>query len=152
MTMTNETYKAMCKRHDEERSAYTKSNDALMFYAFNDKQLKEGLDAYHQAGGRDEDLVRGFGGLIGQEKAVDGLYDLYVKQGEERRDAIRNNKEFSVAAFKSEMRNLDYGWSRNDESVLESFGLEMGDLTGNLSDWYEEARSSYMDAVKDYVW
>lgn len=152
MTMTNETYKAMCKRHDEERHAYKQGTESLMFYVFNDQQLKDGLDAYHRAGGKDEDLVRGFGGLIGQEKAVDGMYDLWTKQAKERRVAIKSNREFAIAAFKSEMNNLEYGWSEDDEAVLEAFGFAMNDLQGDLGDWYEEARSAYMAAVEDYVW
>lgn len=151
-TAITESYKAMDDRHQTEYHALFTDLRPLVFYAFGDKQFNEALDEYLKAGGDRSQLVAAFGGLYGQEDKVDELFALMKRQGAERSNALRSNKTYAVGAFRYEMDNHEYGWSEDDETVLESLGLTTDDLTGDLADWYEEARTNYLDAVKDYVW
>lgn len=151
-TTIAESYRAMDNRHQAEYHALFTDLKPLVFYAIGDKQFNEALDEYLHAGGDRSRLVAAFGGLYGQEDKVDALFALMERHGAERNDALRSNKTFAIGAFRYEMNNHEYGWSEDDEAVLESLGLTTSDLTGNLADWYEEARTSYLEAAKDYVW
>lgn len=151
-TATTETYLGMRNRHEREYNELARSLGALAFFAFGDRQLEQKIAAYKQAGGDPDKLVYAGAGMYGQEEAIDRLVDLSHAHNEEEDHALRTSREFAIQAFKAEMDNHEYGWSREDEVVLEALGLEEDDLVGDLADWYEEARKSYLEDTADYEW
>lgn len=149
---TTDGYRAMRGRHQKEYDSLFSELKPLVFYAFGNKQFDEALDKYLKAGGDQSQLVAALGGLYGQEDKIDELFALSERHGRELRDALKGDKAFAIEAIEYEMDNHEYGWSQEDETVLESLGLATDDLAGEFADWFDEARSAYLESVADYVW
>ena len=93
-----------------------------IFFAFNKKQLKEGLE---KVGLKETETNKiysiGSGGFVLKEKA-DALKDLLFKQGEEQKERFKNEK-ILIGAIEYELWNHEYSYTRDVTPALDALGL-----------------------------
>lgn len=138
---TAEGFMDMWGRHMSEYKSLLDDLEPLVFSAGSNSQYKTGLWEYLEAGGNQDQLVHDKTGLYGQSDKIEEIYALFAEQRAEQDNAMRSNKTYAIGAFKYKMA-MHFG---QKDRVLESLGLDTSDLTGDLADWYEEARDAFIE-------
>lgn len=114
-----ETYAQQKKRHQDEISGFSG-----LFWAFSNKQLKEGLD---KVKAEEKDIVSiGAGGFILRTQ-VKAFTDTLKRHEQERKDLKKDTKIF-FDALVYELNNHEYCITYNTQDALDSLGLTKEDV------------------------
>ena len=123
--------------------------DFPIVYAFNDQQLKEGLE---KLGAEKSECVTVFGhGDIVKRKDAPRLIAMLERHVKELHAALQADEEFAENAFLYEMDNHEYAinWD-GDEAILDCFNLTEEKLREmNLVDAYIRARNLHMKRAEN---
>lgn len=146
--MMRETYIEMKNRHQKEYNDFT---EGRIFYAFSDKQFKEGMERLGLAPD-DTDKIYSMGGagafiLRTESKARKELFDRFEK---EEKEAIANDKDgtgYIKEMFEYEMANHEYGYTYDITDTLDCLGITMKEINSNqaLLNGFRIAKSAYYE-------
>lgn len=119
------------------------------FFAFNDKQIKEGLRKLNiQPGQKGVITVLPGGGYILSER-IDEFLELVHAAQAERAAAIADpetGKQFAYDMFYTELANHEYTYTGDESETLEALGITPEDLDGS-----ETLRAALARAKKDLL-
>lgn len=123
------TYTLMKRTHQKQVDDYLSK---CSFFAFNEKQFREGLQKLGIAEDQTGVLVRlgDTGGYILKEKAP-GFKELMDKLDREKQDALQdpeNGYQFAYSMFYTELANHEYSWTGDTWETLDALGITEEDL------------------------
>lgn len=113
-----EDYQTLKARQAEELNDFTG-----IFFAFSNKQFKEGMESVGLTE-KDTDKIYslGAGGFILKERSQ-AFGDMFDKHAKER-DELKTNRKLLVDALVYELQNHEYGYTGDTAPALEALGLE----------------------------
>ena len=117
------------------------------FFAFSDKQFKEGMESLGVSS--EKDLYPGIGGMFYRKADADKLHELMDRLDAEMKEALKDDT-FLLAAFKDEMANREYCISHDDDDVIEAIGLSADEVAkdARMSKIFQKARKEYFKAYE----
>ena len=118
------TYCELKKEQEKELNEFTG-----IFYAFNNKQFKEGME---KIGLEEKDTKKiyslGSGGYILKEKSKD-FNDMFNKFSDKKTKALKT-EEFLLEALTYELQNHEFCITYDYEQTFEALGLTIEDIEG----------------------
>lgn len=143
-------YKEMKEKHSKEYEDFSKGK---VFYAFSDKQFKEGMQKLNLDADKDEDLkkiVHFFSGCYALRSEADNLAKLLESFTEEQRKLIEEDttgEGFIYSMFKYELANNEYGYTYTLEDTLDALKLTYEEVQEkpNLKHGLEKALKDYKE-------
>lgn len=145
-------------REDDYKRAYPKLINANrkeldsfpIVYAFNEKQLQEGLKTLGVDSVKECTTVFGHGDIVKKDDAGKFI-DMLERHSKAIKDLIISDEQIAEAAFRYEMDNHEYAinWD-GDDDILRCFGLDYDDLEKyNLDGAYRRARKAHMNFMRE---
>lgn len=145
-------------RDDDYKRAYSnltathrKELDSFpIVYAFNEKQLQEGLKKLGVESVKECVTIFGHGDIVKKGDA-DKFINMLERHSEEIKDLIVSDERIAEIAFRYEMDNHEYAinWD-GDEEILRCFGLGYDDLEKlGLDGAYRKARKAHMEYMQE---
>jgi len=125
------------KRKQEKRI-----NDFPQFFAFSNEQLQEGLKKLNTI---KEEILSTFGGGFirkSDKEKYKEMWEIINKETENK----RKDEKFLYSAFLYEMANHEYGYSQDDEEVLNAIGIN--DLNKKELEIYQKAKEEYFNTTE----
>lgn len=121
-----EKYHELKTRHQEE------INNFPMFFAFNNRQLFEGMEKLGLKP-TDTDEVYSLGGTGGYYRKTDSkkLYGMFDRHEKELAKAMKNDS-FALEAFKYELANHEYSVTLDVTPALTALGLSLSDIKKDI--------------------
>jgi hypothetical protein len=112
------TYRKLKAKHQKE------VNEFPMFFAFSDKQFKEGMEKFGLSE-NDTDKIYKFGNTGGFYLRSDAqkLHEMLDRHFQETTEAIKNDDEFVYDMFEYELANHEYCITYDLEDTLDALGL-----------------------------
>jgi predicted DNA-binding antitoxin AbrB/MazE fold protein len=124
--MKNKNYSAIKRRHQQAIE-----NFEGIFYAFSDKQFKEGLEKLDLSEGEESKLFKlGSGSFILKDRMKD-LEDLLSSNKKELRENLKDEK-FLLDALRYELSNHEYSYSGNIYPALDALSLKLEDIPSEI--------------------
>lgn len=134
-------YEELKQRHQKELG------DFPGFFAFNDRQFKEGMEAL---GVKDtKELCQDFAGMVYRKADAGKLKELLERQDKETKEAFKNDTILHDAIV-YELANHEYCITYDETDTLCALGIGRNELMkdGRLADIFEKARADYLDSVE----
>lgn len=134
-------YEELKQRHQKELG------DFPGFFAFNDRQFKEGMEAL---GVKDaKELCQGFAGMVYRKADEEKLKALLKRQSKETEEAFKDDKTLHDA-FVYELTNHEYCITYDETDTLCALGIGRKELMQDerIADIFEQARADYLDSVE----
>lgn len=117
-------YTDLKNKHRKEVNEFTG-----IFFAFSNDQFREGLAKLNLPEG--EKVVRiGGGGYIRKDR-VQAFTDMFKRHDEERKQ-IKKDRKLLLDALAYELRNHEYGYTRDLEPALEVLDLKLEDIPADI--------------------
>jgi predicted DNA-binding antitoxin AbrB/MazE fold protein len=124
--MKNKNYSAIKRRHQQAIE-----NFEGIFYAFSDKQFKEGLKKLNLSEGEENKLFKlGSGSFILKDRIKD-LEDLLLSNKKELRENLKDEK-FLLDALRYELSNHEYSYSGDIYPALDALFLKLEDIPSEI--------------------
>ncbi len=124
--MKNKSYRALKIRHQQSIE-----NFEGIFYAFTDKQFKEGLKKLNLSEGEENKLLKfGSGSFILKDRKKD-LEDLLLSNKKEIRENLKDEK-LLLDALRYELSNHEYSYSGNIYPALDALSLKLEDIPSEI--------------------
>jgi len=118
------TYNQIKKDHQDEMNSFTG-----IFFAFSNDQFKEGVEKVGAS--KDNPVVKiGSGGFLLKDR-VQAFKDMLAKHEAERKQ-IRKDRKVLLEALIYELRNHEYGYTRDVEPALEALDLKLEDVPADI--------------------
>jgi len=118
------TYQELKKENADELNSFEG-----VFFAFSDKQFKEGME---KLGINDTKLIYsiGSGGYILKTRSQ-SFSDMFKRHRQALKELKKNEKEL-IVAIAYELNNHEYGYTGEVEPALEALGLSKDDINSNV--------------------
>ncbi len=124
--MKNKNYRALKRKHQQSLEHFEG-----IFYAFSDKQFKEGLEKLNLSEGDESKLLKlGVGSFILKEKAGD-FEKMILSQGRELKESLKD-KKFMLDALRYELSNHEYSYSGDIYPALGALSLRPEDIPSEI--------------------
>lgn len=136
------TYMRLKKEQQKRMSDFLNQH---AFFAFNEEQLKQGLEKLGVT--RNSVVSIGAGGFI-REDQVKAFYGLLTRAAAERQEAIddpEGGEQYAYEMFLCELANHEYTWTQDTEETLEALGYTNEDVESNPK--LKAALKKAMDAL-----
>ncbi len=113
------------------------------FFAFSDKQFKEGMQTLGVSS--EEDLFRYEGGMFYRRSDADALHKLLDRMDLEMQEAFKDDA-FFLDAVKYEMANHEYCIMHDDYDVVSALGFSLNevDQDSRMSKLFLKAKKEYL--------
>lgn len=140
-------YKELKEKHAQEMAAFAAKN---MFYAFDDKQYKEGL---RKLGASGDDVCETIGGgFVRTEKAED-LTQMLLRMSEEIDTRARSDQRFALEMFRDALAQTEFHYTGDYDGALDLLGYTLQDVLEDdtLTAAFREATeplTEFTDSVK----
>lgn len=122
-----DSYTEMEKAHQEDVNKFP---IAWMFGPKTDEEIKECLS---KIGAKSlEECVSILGGGIIREADVQSLFKMFGRQERERKAFAKTEKHLCDMIL-TEMKNHEYGYTRDPEDTLSALGKTMDDIVGDTA-------------------
>jgi len=126
MKQVSKNYSAIKRRHQQSIE-----NFEGIFYAFSDKQFKEGLKKLNLSEGEENKLFElGAGSFILKDRKKD-LDDLLLSNRKELRENLKD-KKFLLNALRYELSNYEYSYSGDIYPALGALSLKLEDIPSEI--------------------
>ncbi len=134
-------YEELIRKHQKVLSNFPQ------FFAFIEEQFKEGLTKLNTT--KKELLSTGLGGFI--RKSDRKKYsDMWIKFNKESKEALKDPNHL-YQAFRYELNNHEYCYTRDVDDTLKCIGLNFEDLTAEQLRIFNKAEKDYLKAVEDII-
>lgn len=137
-------YRDLRKRQQEKTDKLFKET---VFFAFNEKQLQEGMK---QIGARFTSELYRLGSTGGFYKKTDApkIHQLFSDLAAERAEAFKNGgAEFAKEAFLEEMANHEYGYTYDLDPVFDALGFTEDEVAS--TPYLAEGLRMAMESIRD---
>jgi hypothetical protein len=137
----DEKYNEMKNRHQKEVDAFP------MGFAFSDEQFKEAKEKLGVK--NNSELLSIYGGGFIRKKDREAYKELFTRIYKETEEAMKN-PEFAYSAFRYELANHEYVYTRDKIIILNCLGLSIKDLEKSemLQKEFKKAESDYLENVE----
>lgn len=130
----------------KSQRAWDKFVDENAFFAFDEKQFKEGLDELHVT---EKDIVRAGYGMFVLKDKIDGLHQLSEKSDREMKEGMKD-RDFVYDMFRSELANHEYCITGDYTETLDALNLTMDEVEDNPM-WLEQLKKARNDYIKSMI-
>jgi hypothetical protein len=119
--MTNNLYRAIKDRHQEEFNAFSKK---FIFYAFDKNGFNEGMKKINLDWNNESDLQKivaiGAGGFILKLKVdeFNGIFDRFTSEKKQAADHPESGEQFIYDMFHYELGNHEYGYTWDETDAI----------------------------------
>lgn len=120
-----ETYLQLKERQAKE------FNNFPMFFAFNDKQFKEGMEKLGLEPSNTTSLCTIGGGSYMKRTDFENFKAMSTKNTKELNFSMRNDYTFAYDMFNHELSNHEYCYTYDTTPTLEALGLSNDDVLNN---------------------
>lgn len=139
---------AYVKMKNDLEEEMKKYNDVL-FWAFSDKQFKEGIEKV-KASPENKVVSIGAGGYILKSKVKEyfKIFEDYEKKMEE----LKKNKDFMIDAFIEELGNHEYIVTYSIDDTLNALGITYEELENSqtLKEALKTAKKQYLQKMEEF--
>ena len=118
------TYNQIKKDHQDEMNSFTG-----IFFAFSNDQFKEGVEKVGASEANPVVRIAGGGFLL--KNRVKAFKDMLARHDEDRK-ALRKDRKTLLEALIYELRNHEYGYTRDVEPALEALDLKIEDVPADI--------------------
>lgn len=126
MGTIKQNYRSLKRKHQQSLE-----NFEGVFYAFSEKQFKEGLKKLNLSEGDENKILKlGVGSFILKEKAVD-FEKLILSQKQELKESLKDEK-FLLDALRYELSNHEYSYSGDIYPALNALSLRLEDVPRDI--------------------
>jgi hypothetical protein len=122
------TYLQLTNTHEKEFNSFP------IFWAFSDKQFKEGMEKFGLAVDDIDKLYKLSGGGFYRKTDSKAFRDLLDRHEKEMSDAIAADKTgegFILEMFDYELSNHEFTYTGDTEDTIDALGLSQGDFDNN---------------------
>lgn len=119
------TYSELKTRHQKE------FNSLPIFFAFSDKQFKEGMEKFGLPETETDKICSIPGGGYMKKTDLGQLEEVLARHEKEMSDAIKNDKQgnkFIFDMFSYELSNHEFTFTNSTEDTLDALGLTQKDI------------------------
>lgn len=122
MKTIKQNYRALKRKHQQSLE-----NFEGIFYAFSEKQFKEGLEKLSLSEGDESKLLKlGTGSFILKDRASD-FEKLMLSNERELKESLKNEK-FLLNALRYELSNHEYSYTGDIYPALSALSLKLEDV------------------------
>ena len=135
-------YKHLKDKHQNECNSFP------CFFAFNKKQVNEGMEKLGLNPDNTDKIYRGIGGMFYKKSDSQKLKDMLNRHDKELEEAIKNDKTgegFIFDMFYYELSNHEYGYTYELDDTLDCLGLTLNDVMSreNLLNGLNKAKNMF---------